>query len=263
METMTPERMDPRPFGDWIWAVDYLASSTFVMLAVPELIQRIWGCKTAKTAQVSCMVGGVVYIVLGMLSLGLGLVAYVLLPNIDAGLAMPELVMHLFPSVLGVVIVMSVLAALVSTADTMLLICSTMIVEDLIKPFLKKELDQKKNMLLLRVFIALVAVITVLFATAFDRVLALVLFSYYVYIGISTVFIFGRIWKGATENAAFWSMIISCVFAAIWQFGDLSYVVPYTTPGVVAVITSIVPFFVISLIENKINEKKGVMKELA
>lgn len=58
-------------------------------------------------------------------------------------------------------------------------------------------------------------------------------------------------------------MIISCVFAAIWQFGDLSYVVPYTTPGVVAVITSIVPFFVISLIENKINEKKGVMKELA
>lgn len=82
METMTPERLDPRPFGDWVWAVDYLASSTFVMLAVPELIQRIWGCKTGKTARRACTVGGIVYIVLGVMSLGLGLIAYVVLPNI-------------------------------------------------------------------------------------------------------------------------------------------------------------------------------------
>lgn len=259
METMTPERLDPRPFGDWVWAVDYLASSTFVMLAVPELIQRIWGCKTGKTARRACTVGGIVYIVLGVMSLGLGLIAYVVLPNIDAGLAMPELVMHLFPSLLGVVIILSVLAALVSTADTMLLICSTMIVEDLIRPFIKKEMSEKQHMLLLRIFIVIVAAITVSFATAFDRVLALVMFSYYVYIGISTVFIFGRIWKGATENAAFWGMIISVVCAAIWQFGDLSYVVSYTTPGIVAIVTSFVPFFGISLIENRMNRKNGVV----
>lgn len=91
------------------------------------------------------MVGGIVYIILGLLSLLLGLIAYVILPNIDAGLAMPELVMNLFPSILGTVILMSVLAALVSTADTMLLITSTMIVEDLIKPFVKKTIDDKRR----------------------------------------------------------------------------------------------------------------------
>lgn len=256
--TLTPERLDPRPFGSWIWAVDYLASSTFVMLAVPELIQRIWACKTPKTAKKACMVGGVVYIVLGVASLTLGLISYVLLPNIDPGLAMPKLVMHLFPSLLGTVIILSILAALVSTADTMLLICSTMIVEDLIKPFTKKSIDDKQTMLLLRVFIFVVAAITVLFATAFTRVLGLVLFSYYVYIGISTVFIFGRIWKGATEKAAFWSMIISVVCTMIWEFTGLSYQVNWATSGIIAFITSFVPFFGISLLENKYRSSRIV-----
>lgn len=84
--TLTPERLDPRPFGSWIWAVDYLASSTFVMLAVPELIQRIWACRTPKAAKAACMAGGLVYLLLGVASLTLGLISYVLLPNIDAGL---------------------------------------------------------------------------------------------------------------------------------------------------------------------------------
>lgn len=257
----TPERLDPRPFGSWIWAVDYLASSTFVMLAVPELIQRIWACKSAKTAKAACMVGGVVYIVLGVLSMILGLVAYVVLPNIDPGLAMPELVMYLFPSLFGTVIILSVLAALVSTADTMLLICSTMIVEDLIKPFTKKAIDGKKNMFLLRLFIFVVAAITVLFATGFSRVLELVLFSYYVYIGISTVFIFGRIWKGATERAAFWSMIISLVCTIAWHFSGATS--PFLTSGIVAIITAFVPFFGISLIENRLRAKNGQLEPLS
>ena len=203
------------------------------------------------------MVGGIVYIILGLLSLLLGLIAYVILPNIDAGLAMPELVMNLFPSILGTVILVSVLAALVSTADTMLLITSTMIVEDLIKPFAKKTIDDKKTLTLIRIFIFIVAAISVFFATGFTRVLGLVLFSYYVYIGISTVFIFGRIWKGATEKAAFWSMVISVIAAAIWQFTDMSYKLTWTTTGIVAVVASFIPFFVISLIENAKKPKAG------
>ncbi|MBQ1771872.1 MAG: sodium:solute symporter family protein, partial [Clostridia bacterium] len=259
--TMTPERLDPRPFGSWVWAVDYLASSTFVMLAVPELIQRIWGCKTDKVARNACMIGGVLYIVLGLASLTLGLIAFVVLPNIDAGLAMPELVMYLFPNLFGVIIILAVLAALVSTADTMLLICSNMIVEDLIKPFRKQPMTDKQNMVLLRAFIFIVAAITVLFATGFDRVLGLVLFSYYVYIGISTIFIFGRLWKGATENAAFWSMIISFVFALLWQFTSIGANISWLTTGIVATLTSVIPFFVISWIENASNKKNGVIPE--
>ena len=207
------------------------------------------------------MVGGVLYIVLGLMSLTLGLIAYVVLPNIDAGLAMPELVMYLFPNLFGVTIILAILAALVSTADTMLLICSNMIVEDLIKPFRKQPLTDKQNMVLLRAFIFIVAAITVLFATGFNRVLGLVLFSYYVYIGISTIFIFGRLWKGATENAAFWSMVISFVFALLWQFTSIGANIGWLTTGIVATITSVVPFFVISWIENAANKKNGVIPE--
>ncbi len=262
MSVMTPDRMDPRPFGSWIWAVDYLASSTFVMLAVPELIQRIWACKTEKVASRACIVGGIVYIVLGLVSMALGLIAFVLLPNIDAGAAMPQLVLHLFPSLFGTFIILSILAALVSTADTMLLICSTMIVEDFILPFRKSEMEESKKLMLMRVLVFAVGAVTVLFATGFDRVLGLVLFSYYVYIGISTVFIFGRVWKGATEKAAFWSMLTSGVAAGIWEFTGMSYQVTWATTGIIAVVFAIVPFFVISLLD-KSGRRSEQLPELA
>ena len=249
--SIAPERMDPRPFGSWIWAVDYLASSTFVMLAVPELIQRIWACKTEKVAKRACVAGGIVYIVLGIVSLLLGLIAFVLVPELsDAGLAMPSLIIKLFPGIFSTFLILSILAALVSTADTMLLICSTMIVEDLVLPLQKTPMDEKKKLVLLRVLVFAVGAMTAFFATGFTRVLGLVLFSYYVYIGITTAFIFGRIWKGATEKAAFWSMITSCVAAGIWEFTGMSYQVNFATSGIIAVVFSIVPFFAISLMEK-------------
>ncbi|MDR1574089.1 MAG: sodium:solute symporter family protein [Clostridiales Family XIII bacterium] len=241
---------DPRPYGSWIWAVDYLASCTFVMLAVPELIQRIWACKTPETARKACMAGSVVYVAYGVISLTLGLIALLLLPGIDAGMAIPALVMELFPRLIAMFIILSILAALVSTADTMLLICSAMIVEDLIKPFAKREFDDKESLRLMRVFVFVVGLVTVLFATGFDRVLGLILFSYYVYIGISTSFIFGRIWRGATERAAFFSMIISGLCSAVWEFGGLSYKVSWATTGIVSVVTAVLPFFLISLLDK-------------
>lgn len=251
MRSIPESHLDPRPFGSWIWAIDYLASCTFVMLAVPELIQRIWACKKPETAKRACMAGSVVYIAYGVISMLLGLIALVLLPNINSGMAMPALVMELFPPVMAIFVIVSIIAALVSTADTMLLICSTMIVEDLIKPFRKKKpLDDKGTLRLMRIFVFVVGAVTVLFATGFDRVLGLVLFSYYVYIGISTIFIFGRVWKGATERAAFWSMLISGVCAAAWEFSGMSYRVSWATTGIIAVVASILPFFLISFLDK-------------
>jgi len=255
--------MDPRPYGSWIWAIDYLASCTFVMLAVPELIQRIWACKTPETAKKACIIGSVVYVAYGMISLTLGLIAFVLLPNIDSGLAMPSLVLHLFPSLFGTFIILSVLAALVSTADTMLLICSTMIVENVIKPLRKREIGEKATLRLMRIFVFVVGAITTFFATGFTRVLGLVLFSYYVYIGISAVFIFGRIWKGATEKAAFWSMLISGVCSGIWEFTGMSYKVAWATTGIIAIVAVLVPFFLISWLDKSKKREQLPQPELA
>ena len=52
-------------------------------------------------------------------------------------------------------------------------------------------------------------------------------------------------------------MVISVIAAAIWQFTDMSYKLTWTTTGIVAVVASFIPFFVISLIENAKKPKAG------
>jgi len=108
-----------------------------------------------------------------------------------------------------------------------------------------------------------VGAITTFFATGFTRVLGLVLFSYYVYIGISAVFIFGRIWKGATEKAAFWSMLISGVCSGIWEFTGMSYKVAWATTGIIAIVAVLVPFFLISWLDKSKKREQLPQPELA
>ncbi len=240
------EFMDPRPYGEWKWAVDYFASVTFVMLAVPELVQRIWGCKTVKSAQASLVVGGIVYWGFGIISIILGLSAVILVPNLQ-GSALPSLIMKLFNPVVGVFLCLSILAALLSTADTLLLVCSTMFVEDIYKRVFKPNLSPEASLKLMRVMIFVFGAVTLTWALLVPRILSLILYSMYVIVGYSTIYIFGHIWKRTSEIAALGCLIITAVVTTIWHFANLSYKSFFTT-GTVAFLVSIIVIFALSLI---------------
>lgn len=237
---------DPKPYGEWKWAVDYLASVTFVMLAVPELVQRIWGCRTVKSAQSALIVGGIVYWAFGIISVILGLSAAVLIPNLE-GSALPSLIMKLFNPAVAAFLSLSILAALISTADTLLLVCSTMFVEDIYKRLFKPDLSQEASFKLMRITIFIFGAITLIWALLVPRILSLILYSMYVIIGYSTIYIFGHIWKRASEIAAFGCLIITAILTTIWHFGNLSYKSFFTT-GTISFCVSVVVMVILSLI---------------
>ena len=250
------EFMDPRPYGSWKWAVDYFASVTFVMLAVPELVQRIWGCKTAKTAQASLVIGGIVYWGFGLVSILLGLSTVVLVPNLQ-GSALPSLIMKLFNPALAALLCLSILAALLSTADTLLLVCSTMFVEDIYKRVFKPNLSAETSLKLMRAMIFVFGAITLGWALLVPRILSLILYSMYVIVGYSTIYIFGHIWKKTSEIAALLCLIITAVVTTIWHFADLSSK-SFLTTGTVAFGISIIVVVILSLIfPNKELAKAG------
>jgi len=238
--------LDPRPWGNWIWAFDYLASVTFVMLAVPELVQRIWACKSEKIAKNSLLIGGLVYWVFGIASMLLGLCAFILIPNIESG-AVPSLILHLFPPFLGAVLVISLLAALLSTTDTMILVCSTIFVEDLYKRFIKPALPDKESLKVMRLMVFVFGGVILVWALLVPRILSLILYSMYAIIGFSTIYIFGNVWKKTSEIAAFWCLILTALAATIWHFGNFSYKY-FLTTGIVAFLVSIISIVVLSYI---------------
>jgi len=239
------EMMDPRPFGDWVWAFDYLASVTFVMLAVPELIQRVWACKTEKAAKSSLLVGGVVYWLFGAASLLLGLCAVVLLPGLETAAVIPEMAIKLFPPFAAALLCISFLAAVMSTADTLILVCATMITEDLYKKLFKPDMSSEQSLKVARIAVFLTAFLSLFFALAVPRILGLVLYSLYVFIGVSMIFIMGLVWKKASEKAAFISLILTSICSAIWEFGGMAYQYRFTT-GMMAFVVSLVSMLVFS-----------------
>lgn len=238
--------LDPKPYGEWKWAVDYFASVTFVMLAVPELVQRIWGCKTVKSAQSSLIVGGIIYWIFGIVSIVLGLSAVILVPNLQ-GSALPSLIMKLFNPIVAVFLCLAILAALISTADTLLLVCSTMFVEDIYKRVFKPNLSPEASLKLMRIMIFVFGAITLTWALLVPRILSLILYSMYVIVGYSTIYIFGHIWRRTSEIAALSCLIITAIMTTIWHFANLSYKSFFTT-GTVSFLVSIIVIVILSLI---------------
>lgn len=238
--------LDPKPYGEWKWAVDYFASVTFVMLAVPELVQRIWGCKTVKSAQSSLIVGGIIYWIFGIISIILGLSAVILVPNLE-GSALPSLIMKLFNPVVAVFLCLAILAALISTADTLLLVCSTMFVEDIYKRVFKPNLSPEASLKLMRIMIFVFGAVTLTWALLVPRILSLILYSMYVIVGYSTIYIFGHIWKRTSEIAALGCLVITAIMTTIWHFANLSYKSFFTT-GTVSFLVSIIVVVILSLV---------------
>lgn len=249
------EFLDPRPYGSWVWAFDFFASVTFVMLAVPELVQRIWGCKTAKIAKTSLIISGIVYWFFGIISVLIGLSVFVLIPNLKSG-ALPNLILLLFNPTIAVFLCLAVLAALISTADTMLLVCSTMFVEDIYKRLFKGNLTENSSLKLMRLMVFLFGGLTIVWCVLVPRVLTLILYSMYVIVAYSTIYIFGHIWKKTSEIAAFWCLIITAIVTTIWHFGNYSYKYPLST-GIIAFLVSIVSIIVLSYLFPR----KEIIKE--
>lgn len=243
------EFMDPRPYGSWVWAFDFFASVTFVMLAVPELVQRIWGCKTVKIAKTSLIVSGIVYWIFGIISVLIGLSAFVLIPNLKSG-ALPNLILTLFNPTIAVFLCLSVLAALISTADTMLLVCSTMFVEDIYKRLFKVELSENISLKLMKIMVFVFGALTIIWCVLVPRVLTLILYSMYVIVAYSTIYIFGHIWTKTSELAAFLCLIITAIVTTIWHFGNYSYKYPLST-GIIAFLVSIITIIIFTYIFPK------------
>lgn len=76
----------------------------------------------------------------------------------------PAMLQDALPEILIGIVVVLVLSASMSTLSSLVLTSSSTLTIDLIKPFMKKELDEKKQVLIMRVLIAVFLLISVIIA---------------------------------------------------------------------------------------------------
>ena len=130
-------------FKGWFEYFQVWFSSGLVAIGVLSLVQRAMAARSEQVAQNAFYIAGIGYLFFGMIPVMLGYVATVTMPGVeDANAIVPLLaVEHLHP-VLVAVFVGAVISAIMSTSDSILLGCGTVISVNLLPRVIANPSDK-------------------------------------------------------------------------------------------------------------------------
>ena len=186
----------------------------------------------------------------------IGLVGIALLPGLtasDTELIIPYMIQNVIQSIhptLAVVLMIAFFigatAVGITTADSFLLVSSSIVYEDLLHNTLGIELDEKKRMVLIRVTIAVIGGISILLAVNPPQLIyTLIMFAIAIVMPLFPILVCAIYWKRATKEAAIVSAIVGTVLVLmtyfVWNIGGTWY-------GAIGMLGSTVTMIVVSLL---------------
>lgn len=150
----------------------------------------------------------------------------------------PMLAMNLLPSTLATVFITGIIAAMISTADSVLVLASSEVAENIIKPRVKNKNMSGEETLRLSRFVT-VGIAALAFALTFlvsSKFISTVVS--WVWAGLGSPFavcsMLTLYWKKYTGKAALWTIIVGLVFTVFWIVSGLDSVITSMFTGVVA-----------------------------
>jgi solute:Na+ symporter, SSS family len=178
-----------------------------------DLAQRIFAARSSSVARRSCLIAGGFYVVLGSISIVLGVSAKALLPAGITHSVIPHLAQHVLTPGLTILLILSIISIILSTMDSAMLATSSIISHNLIK----RVNNNLSRVFICRVCIVLVGAFSLLLAFVGENAYTLLEQSYAIsLVGIFAPFLLGLYLKRGHELAAILSMITGI---AVWLCG--------------------------------------------
>ncbi|MCB0823759.1 MAG: sodium/proline symporter [Bacteroidales bacterium] len=201
--------------GGFSWFFGYLGGQ-------PQLSMRFMAISDPKQAKKARNVGiaWTVIAYIGALMIGwIGIAIFGPDGLADREYVMPSVLLKIFPPAIAAILITGAIAAMISTADSLLILSSTELSENLIKPASKKKIDPKKSLTQSRIITALLAVVALVLANFVKEDTIFTLVSY-VWAGIggtfSIVVLFTLFWKRFHGKATIITIITGMLFTIIW-----------------------------------------------
>jgi solute:Na+ symporter, SSS family len=226
----------------------------YVWITNHMVVQKVLSAKNLDHGRWGALFAGFMQLPLLVLLIFPGILARGVFEDLeDPDLAWPSLVFEFLPIGLRGVVVAALIAALMSTLDSVLNGASSLVVNDFIKP---RRPDYSESQLLLRgrVLVGVFMIVAALWApviTTFEGIVEFFQsFLGYVTMPVVIVLLGGIFWKRASKQAGFWTLatvfplgLVGFFAGEIFELYELQFL--YAT-GVMVVI-SIVAFVGISL----------------
>jgi len=210
--------------GAFSWFFGYLGGQ-------PQLSMRFMAIDNKKQAKIARNIGVLWTVIayIGALMIGwIGIALFGPTGLKDQETVMPEVLTTLFHPVVAGILITGVLAAVISTANSLLILSATELSENIIKQLRKKKLDDKKSLLQSRIVTGLLSVVALILAYFSPSNLIYTIVGY-VWAGIgstfSVVILLSLFWKKFHGIAALLSILTGLLFTIIWISSGLEEIV--------------------------------------
>lgn len=154
------------------------------------------------------------------------------------------------PTFQGALLLATIVAIVVSTADSYLLVPATSLVNDVYKRFVKPGASGREIVGLSRTVVIVLGLLAYLLSTLDDRFLEVALYAYTVYgAGITPSLLAAFFWKRATTAGALGSILSGTVVTVVWKnFGLAGWVPEFFGLPEGTVVDAVIPAATISLL---------------
>nr|WP_315295553.1 sodium:solute symporter family protein [Mammaliicoccus lentus] len=197
----------------------YLLTLAFYQFIRQDVWQRIWAAKNLKTARNGYWISMIIAVILGAMTVLIGVYSKFGL-NLDiteTPLVYYHVIQEVFPFPLVVVMIMVLLAAVISSADSFFIAGASSIANDIIKPNVKIS-SQKKMLLYSKVSVLIVSVISLILSLMIPGLVNLMVTGTAMSVsGLLAPVVFGLFWQRPTKIAGNISMWSGLGSAVIWQ----------------------------------------------
>lgn len=233
----------------------------------PFYVQRYLTSKSSKDSKWGVTLFGVYYSFYTLIALAMGLAGFILLPNIDPDLVMSTIVRDFLPVGLVGLVFGGMIAAIMSTGDSILNTAAVIFTRDIYHKFINPNANTSKLLKYSKLATLIVGVGGVAAALSIPSVLTLLMTTYGLWApSIIPPLVISIVWGKALERkvspyAGAPAVIIGLASALIWGkgLGD-----PYGIPAiVVGVVINIIVFVVVhNMTKNKIPSGSYIPEEI-
>ncbi|MDL2298012.1 sodium:solute symporter family protein [Synergistaceae bacterium OttesenSCG-928-D05] len=214
----------------------------------PHIVTRINSAKTPEIAAWSQALTSVASLAFFIPLMLIGLAAIVLFPSIPAtDQATPYIIKHLLSPWTGGIMMASILAAAISTADSVLLMAGTTFVNDILLKVSKKEYTSKQILRTSRIATLTIGVLGIVFSFYTNSGVMWIQANMVGILGamLSIVVLGAFAWRRANAQGALAAMVTGVIVALVWLVLDKPFGLFPILPGSFAALAA---YIIVSLL---------------
>ena len=204
-----------------VQAMSYFFPTLLLALGNGNMYQRFFSAKNEKEAKKSVIgwIVGVIFLGLGLQSLAVIGSSYFKGLEAEQSGKIILLAAHKgVPVVIGCILIAAMVAIIISTANSFLLVPATNIIRDIYQRFINPDLSDKKVILYSRLAVVFLGIVAYSLMSFFPRILNAAYAAYTVYgAGITPALMAVFFWRRATASAAVLSILGGMTVTVGWE----------------------------------------------